>query len=73
MTMNLSAQEVFLKLELEFPPAPKPLGIYKTFLVEGKYLYLSGHGPVQPDQSLTLLTAAVSYLRLYGAKRMELA
>lgn len=52
--MNLSAQEAFLKLELLLPPAPKPLGIYKPFLVDGKYLYLSGHGPVQPDQSLII-------------------
>lgn len=52
--MNLSAQEAFLKLELVLPPAPKPLGIYKPFLVEGKYLYLSGHGPVQADHSLII-------------------
>lgn len=52
--MNLSAQQAFLKLELELPPAPQPLGIYKPFLVDGKYLYLSGHGPVQPDKSLII-------------------
>lgn len=35
------------------PPAPKPLGVYKpALLVEGKYLYLSGHGPVRNDGTL---------------------
>lgn len=52
--MTTSAQERFLKLGLILPPAPKPLGIYKPYLVDGKYLYLSGHGPVQPDGSLII-------------------
>lgn len=54
--MTTSAHEAFLKLNLELPPAPKPLGIYKPFLVDGKYLYLSGHGPVQLDGSLIIGT-----------------
>ncbi|KAF5271280.1 hypothetical protein FQR65_LT17641 [Abscondita terminalis] len=41
-------------LGLSLPPAPAPLGIYKPFLVDGKYLYLSGHGPVQNDKSLII-------------------
>ncbi|MDR2117966.1 MAG: RidA family protein [Tannerellaceae bacterium] len=48
-----NADEQFEKLGLTLPPAPKPLGVYKPALtVEGKYLYLSGHGPVQQDGSL---------------------
>ena len=39
-------------LGLSLPPAPAPLGVYKPYLVEGRYLYLSGHGPVQEDGSL---------------------
>lgn len=44
----------FSKLGLTLPPAPKPLGVYKPCLVDGKYLYLSGHGTVQEDGSLIL-------------------
>ncbi|RAI83924.1 RidA family protein [Algoriphagus yeomjeoni] len=42
----------FNKLGLTLPPAPKPLGVYKPCLIDGKYLYLSGHGTVQEDGSL---------------------
>lgn len=44
-----SAEENFSSLELTLPPAPKPLGVYKPCLVDGKYLYLSGHGPLISD------------------------
>jgi hypothetical protein len=48
-----NADEQFEKLGLALPPAPKPLGVYKPALtVDGKYLYLSGHGPVQNDGTL---------------------
>jgi enamine deaminase RidA (YjgF/YER057c/UK114 family) len=46
-----NADEQFKKLGLSLPPAPKPMGVYKPALVVGKYLYLSGHGPVQNDGS----------------------
>ena len=39
-------------LGLEFPPAPKPAGVYKPLLVVDKFLYVSGHGPVNIDGSL---------------------
>ena len=44
----------FAKLGLTLPPAPKPLGVYKPCLIDGKYLYLSGHGTVQEDGSLII-------------------
>lgn len=44
----------FEKLGLTLPPAPAPVGVYKPCLVDGKYLYLSGHGPVQNDRSLII-------------------
>lgn len=44
----------FSKLGLSLPPAPKPLGVYKPCLIDGKYLYLSGHGTVQDDGSLII-------------------
>lgn len=47
-------QENFEALGLSLPPAPTPLGVYKPFLIDGKYLYLSGHGPVQDDKSLII-------------------
>ncbi|PKB18023.1 RidA family protein [Flavobacterium sp. 5] len=52
--MNLLPQEKFETLGLSLPPAPEPLGIYKPYLVDGKYLYLSGHGPVRDDKSLII-------------------
>ncbi|MCC8144164.1 MAG: RidA family protein [Tannerellaceae bacterium] len=47
-----NADEQFEKLGLSLPLAPAPLGVYKPCLIDGKYLYLSGHGPVQDDKSL---------------------
>jgi enamine deaminase RidA (YjgF/YER057c/UK114 family) len=47
-------EERFTKTGLILPPAPKPLGVYKPFLVDGNKLYVSGHGPVQPDGSLII-------------------
>jgi len=47
-----SAEERFSNLGLSLPPAPAPKGVYKPFLIDGKYLYLSGHGPVQDDENL---------------------
>jgi enamine deaminase RidA (YjgF/YER057c/UK114 family) len=37
------------ELGLEFPPAPPPAGVYKPILVVGKFLYVSGQGPMQAD------------------------
>lgn len=51
---NLTPDERFEELKLNLPPAPAPLGVYKPCLVDGKYLYLSGHGPVQDDKSLII-------------------
>ena len=48
----MTAEERFAELNLILPPAPAPLGVYKPCLVDGKYLYISGHGPVQEDKSL---------------------
>ena len=37
---------------LHLPPAPEPKGLYKPCLIDGKYLYLSGHGPFRDDSTL---------------------
>jgi enamine deaminase RidA (YjgF/YER057c/UK114 family) len=52
--MKYNADEQFEKLGLTLPPAPAPKGVYKPFVIDGKYLYLSGHGPVQDDASLII-------------------
>ena len=51
--MNTPEQN-FAALGLSLPPAPKPLGVYKPCLIDGKYLYLSGHGTVKDDGSLII-------------------
>lgn len=51
--MNTPEQN-FEELNLNLPPAPSPLGVYKPYLIDGKYLYVSGHGPVQDDKSLII-------------------
>lgn len=53
-TELLSPEILFETLGLTLPPAPLPLGVYKPFLIDGKYLYLSGHGPVRDDKSLII-------------------
>jgi enamine deaminase RidA (YjgF/YER057c/UK114 family) len=52
-SMN-TPEENFEKTGLTLPPAPSPLGVYKPCLVDGKYLYVSGHGPVLNDRNLII-------------------
>lgn len=54
MMDKLNADKQFEELGLKLPPAPSPLGVYKPCLIDGKYLYLSGHGPVRADKSLII-------------------
>ena len=49
---NLTAEQNFEQTGLTLPPAPKPLGVYKPFLIDGNHLYVSGHGPFNDDGSL---------------------
>ncbi len=49
---NQRAEERFLQLGFVLPPAPSPMGVYKPCLRDGKYLYLSGHGPVKANKEL---------------------
>jgi len=48
----MDADKNFEQLNLELPPAPTPLGVYKPFLVVGNLVYVSGHGPLLPDKTL---------------------
>ncbi|HOX83987.1 MAG TPA: RidA family protein [Chryseolinea sp.] len=52
--MSLSPDQRFQQLGLTLPPAPKPLGIYKPFLIVNNFVYVSGHGTVKDDGSLII-------------------
>jgi enamine deaminase RidA (YjgF/YER057c/UK114 family) len=51
---TLSPDERFRQLNLTLPPAPKPIGVYKPFLIVDKFVYVSGHGTVKEDGSLII-------------------
>ena len=55
--MSNTPEQNFASLNLNLPPAPAPMGVYKPCLVDGKYLYVSGHGPLRDDK--TLITGRV--------------
>lgn len=47
----MTPDERFAALNLELPPAPTPLGVYKPFLIDGNHCYVSGHGPLLSDKT----------------------
>ncbi|MGZ3756273.1 MAG: RidA family protein [Mucilaginibacter sp.] len=47
-------EENFEQTGLILPPAPSPLGVYKPCLIDGKYLYVSGHGPIKEDKTFII-------------------
>lgn len=51
---EITPEQRFTASRLVLPPAPSPLGVYKPYLIDGKYLYVSGHGPVQTDGKLII-------------------
>lgn len=50
--MNTNPESRLEELKLILPPSPKPLGVYKPVLIIGKYLYVSGQGPMRTDGTL---------------------
>ncbi|MHB8523819.1 MAG: RidA family protein [Limisphaerales bacterium] len=48
----MNAETRLRELNLELPPAPKPVGVYKPLVIVGNLAYVSGHGPVKPDKTL---------------------
>lgn len=50
--MNKLVSERIKEMNLQFPPAPKPAGVYKPILVIDKFLYISGQAPVNFDGTL---------------------
>jgi enamine deaminase RidA (YjgF/YER057c/UK114 family) len=49
----VSADARLAELKLELPPAPKAVGVYRPVVEIDGLLYISGHGPLRPDGSLT--------------------
>ncbi|HWB25424.1 MAG TPA: RidA family protein [Chitinophagaceae bacterium] len=45
----MTPEENFAQLGLTLPPAPTAKGVYKPLLIDGKYCYVSGHGPYLPN------------------------
>ena len=52
--MHTTPTSKVAELNLEFPPAPEPAGVYRPILVVDNFLYVSGQGPVQLDGSLMI-------------------
>lgn len=52
--MNSSAEERLKETGYILPPSPVPLGVYKPMLIQGNYVYVSGHGPFLPDKKLII-------------------
>ncbi len=50
--MAAGADARIQELNLTLPPAPKPVAKYVTALQVGNMLFVSGHGPLQPDKTL---------------------
>jgi len=46
------ADKQFELTGLHLPPISEPKGLYKPCLIDGKYLYLSGHLPLQENNTL---------------------
>ncbi len=63
----MTPENRFQELQLELPPAPQPVAVYKPLVVVGNMAYVSGHGPLRPDK--TLITGVVGRdLTLDGGK-----
>jgi enamine deaminase RidA (YjgF/YER057c/UK114 family) len=52
MSADAKLDEFLAKNQLEMPPAPKAMGVYKPVITVGNLVYVSGHGPLKSDGSL---------------------
>ena len=50
----MSAENRIAELNLQLPPAPKPVAVYKPLVLAGNLAYVSGHGPLRSDKTLIL-------------------
>ena len=51
---NATPEQRLVQLGIKLPPAPTPMGVYKPCLIDGRHLYVSGHGPMQEDRTLII-------------------
>lgn len=51
---NQTPDQRFEQLNLVLPPPPKPIGVYKPFLIIDKFVYVSGHGTFKEDGTLII-------------------
>jgi len=49
----MSADARLKELNLELPEPPKPAGVYQPMVVAGNMAYVSGHGPLKLDGTMT--------------------
>jgi enamine deaminase RidA (YjgF/YER057c/UK114 family) len=47
----MNAEAMLREMQLELPPPPKPVGVYKPMVILGNLAYVSGHGPLRSDKS----------------------
>ena len=50
----MTPDENFKALNLELPPAPRPMGVYKPFMIVGNFAYVSGHGTLKSDGTMII-------------------
>ncbi|MCA9229330.1 MAG: RidA family protein [Planctomycetales bacterium] len=48
----MNAEARLVELNIELPPAPKAMGVYRPLLIVDNLAYLSGHGPLLDDGTL---------------------
>jgi len=48
----MKLEEKIAMLNLQLPPAPQPVGVYKPVIIVDKMMYVSGQGPVRINGSL---------------------
>jgi enamine deaminase RidA (YjgF/YER057c/UK114 family) len=63
-----SAEARIQELKLTLPTAPKPVAKYKTALLVGNLLYVSGHGPVKVDDKNVIFGKVGAELTLEEGK-----
>ena len=63
----MNPEALLVELNLQLPPAPKPVAVYQTIVVWQNLAYVSGHGPLQPDGSFLVGTVGLD-LDLVAAK-----
>lgn len=52
MSADNALQQLLTAENLDMPPAPKAMGVYKSLVLTGNICYLSGHGPLKSDGTL---------------------